>query len=467
MPGWLAAAASVVHLASAIGVTFDAVLRKRHVQSVIGWIGIAWLAPFFGAIAYLGFGINRIRRAATRRHPGPVAVSPAGPAADVATLPRPDLARLGDRAVGEPLLAGNAVEPLVDGDAAFPAMLAAIDDARTSVSLVSYLFDADPVGELFADALAGAVARGVAVRVLVDGVGQRYSRPAMPARLRRRGVTAAAFLPTRVPRLFRYANLRNHRKILVVDGRVGFTGGMNLREGHWLARAPRAPARCLHFRVEGPVVRALQATFVEDWAFATRERLAGDAWFPPLAAAGSVAARAVPAGPDEDLGRLPDLLLGALAAARDRVRIVTPYFLPDEVLLRALHVTALRGVDVTVLLPERSNVPLIDAAMRWQLRELLGKGVRVLRSPPPFDHTKLFVVDGLWSLVGSTNWDARSLRLNFEFNLDCHDAGLATRLEALVDERIAVARPVTVRDLPRGLPARLVAGVARLAGPYL
>jgi len=250
-------------------------------------------------------------------------------------------------------------------------------------------------------------------------------------------------LPTQVPRLFRYANLRNHRKILVADGRVGFTGGMNLREGHWLGRSPRHPARCLHFRVEGPVVRGLQTTFVEDWVFATRERLGGEAWFPALAATGEVAARAVAAGPDEDLGRLPNLLL------------------------RALHVTALRGVDVAILLPGRSNVPLVDAAMRWQLRELLAKGVRVLRSPPPFDHTKLFVVDGLWSLIGSTNWDARSLRLNFEFNLDCHDARLAQRLEALIDARLAVARPVTTGDLPQTLPARLLAGVARLAGPYL
>ncbi len=180
---------------------------------------------------------------------------------------------------------GNHIEPLVDGDAAYPAMLAAIDAAQRSIGMVSYIFDNDFAGHAFRDALARAVARGVEVRVLIDDVGSRYTTPTMVGELHRAGVPVATFLPTLVPRLFQYANLRNHRKIMVVDGRLGFTGGMNIRAGHWRARQPADALRCVHFRVEGPVVADMQQVFTTDWAFTTGERLAGDAWFPALARA--------------------------------------------------------------------------------------------------------------------------------------------------------------------------------------
>lgn len=187
--------------------------------------------------------------------------------------------------------------------------------------------------------------------------------------LRGAGVTASAFSPTRNPLRTRYANLRNHRKTMVVDGAIGFTGGMNIRAGHWLERRPLHPVRCLHFGVQGPVVADLQRTFAVDWAFATGERLLGERWFPRLAACGPVAARGIADGPDADIDNLPQVLLGALAVARTRVRIATPYFLPDESVLAALKVTALRGVTVDIVLPARSNLRVMDWATRPQLPE--------------------------------------------------------------------------------------------------
>ena len=470
---------SITYVTAAAWVTVDAVLRKRHVPAIVGWVGLAWLAPVVGALAYYLLGINRIRRSATaldrKAAAGPVAAgacldpdSSRGLALEAMHTGFAGLARLGGRVTRRPLLEGNRIEPLIDGDQAFPAMLAAIEAAERSVSIVSYIFDNDFAGHDFRDALVRARDRGVEVRVLIDDVGSRYTKPTMVRRLRDAGVPVAAFLPTRVPRLYQYANLRMHRKILVVDGQVGFTGGMNIRAGHWLTRTPGHPVRCVHFRIDGPVVADMQRAFADDWAFTTGERLVGERWFAPLGLHGPVAARGVPDGPDADIDNILEILLGALSVATRRARIVTPYFLPDSEVLRALHVAALRGVDVEIVLPGRSNVPLMDWAMTPQLPELIEKGCRIYFAPPPFDHSKLFVVDGTWSLIGSTNWDARSLRLNFEYNLECYDHGLAAAIDAIIDAKIAVSRPV-VRDELLALPyaARLRNGVARLFSPYL
>jgi cardiolipin synthase len=470
---------SIGHIMAAIGVTIDAVLRKRQVPAVIGWVGLAWLAPVIGSMLYVGFGINRIKRAATalQREPvlgdtGEFRAAMAGAefmnalATQHPTLP--GLARLGLQTTGNPLMPGNRIVLLRDGDEAYPAMLDAINAAQKTITLLSYIFDNDTTGETFLHALTAAAARGVAVRVLIDDVGSRYTRPTMASRLREAGIPVATFLPTRLPRLFRYANLRNHRKILVVDGHVGFTGGMNIRDGHWLSRKPKDPVRCLHFRVDGPVVYELQRAFSVDWAFCTREALDRDPWFPRLTEHGSIVARGVPHGPDSDLENILELILGALSAATHHVRIINPYFLIDEVLLRALQVAAMRGVAVDIVVPEKSNLLIMDWAMTPQFRPLLEKGCRIFRSPAPFDHTKAFTVDGQWSLIGSTNWDARSLLLNFEFNLECYDVELTAQLDALIDDRIESARPITLAELKaRSLPIRFRDGVARLGAPYL
>ncbi|MFN2326924.1 MAG: phospholipase D-like domain-containing protein [Gemmatimonadales bacterium] len=470
---------SLAHLILAIGVTVDAVLRPRHVAAVLAWVGIAWLAPIIGPMLYLGFGVNRLQRAAVSldletawNQTGVRESATEGAIAEEEVADHfpalVGMAQLGQRVTGRPLLAGNRIEPLVDGDQAYPQMLTAIQGARESLTLLTYIFDHDRAGREFYDALVAAHRRGVAVRVLIDAVGARYGRPSMVTALRRAGVPVAEFLPVRLTRLYRYLNMRNHRKILVADGRAGFMGGMNIRDGHWLERRPAHPVQCLHFRVEGPVVADLQRTFAVDWAFATRETLLGDTWFPELEPAGPVLARGVPDGPDADIDNLPEVLLGALQVARSRVGIVTPYFLPDETLLRALQATAMRGVRVDIIIPARSNIRVMDWAVMPQFLPLLSKGCHVHFSPAPFDHSKLLVVDGGWSLLGSTNWDARSLRLNFEYNIECYDTELALALEGLVDERIRGGRRLTIDALRRRpLPLRLRDGLARLGTPYL
>ncbi len=397
-----------------------------------------------------------------------VAAAPVVSSAPVPTPHLEPLARLIDRLARRPLVPGNRIVPFVDGDEAYPRMLEAIDAARASVVLSTYIFDHDPAGLRFVEALARASARGVAVRVLIDAVGARYSRISTAARLERRGVPVALFLPARLPWRLPYFNLRNHRKILVADGRVGFTGGMNLRAGHVLQDAPRDPVRDFHFLLEGPVVAHLQQAFAEDWGFTTGERLAGERWFPALGPQGDAIARGILDGPDEDFDVLRLTRLGALSCARESVWLMTPYFVPDPALLQALNVAALRGVRVRILLPGTNNLPLVHWASRSLWWQVLERGCELRLSPPPFDHSKLLLLDRAWSLFGGCNWDARSLRLNFELDVECHDAALAARLEAIVSARWEKARPVTSAEVDgRSLPGKLRDGAARLLAPFL
>jgi cardiolipin synthase A/B len=456
-----------------------ALLFKKDSRSAVLWVSLIWLTPLVGAVLYFLLGVNRIRRKAVLLRGGMErfrAAPAAAPCEDTEIkqqLPEHSeqlcaLARVVNQAVERPLLPGNLVEPLVNGDAAYPAMLGAIASAKTSISLSTYIFDRDEAGLAFAAELGKAVRRGVSVRVLIDATGTRYSWPPILGTLRREKVPYARFLPAfRLWRLMSI-NLRNHRKILVVDGRVGFTGGMNIRVGHWLEKKPSDPVQDLHFRVEGPVVSHLQEDFADDWNFTTGESLRGDAWFPPLESCGSAIVRGITDGPDEDYDKLRWTILGGLAAARESVRIATPYFLPDSTIISALNLAAMRGVRVEILLPEKNNLPFVHWASRAHWWQVLERNCQIWLTPPPFDHTKIMLVDSAWAMVGSANWDPRSLRLNFEFNLECYDADLAQNLGALMDKKLKKGRRVTLEEVDgRSVPIRLRDGIARLFTPFL
>jgi cardiolipin synthase len=378
------------------------------------------------------------------------------------------LARVVDRVAMRPLIAGNRIQPLLNGDETFPAMLAAIDSAQTSVSLLTYIFDNDASGKRFVAALGRAVARGVEVRVLVDDAGARYSFPSITKLLKRAKVPTARFLPTLAPWRFTTMNLHNHRKLLIVDGRIGFTGGINIRHGNMLNESPKRPVRDLHFHVEGPVVTQLQEAFVNDWAFCVGEILTGDAWFPTQNDAGSLIARVIPDGPDEDFEKVRWTLLGAISCAQSSIRILTPYFLPDHALVTALNLAALRCVKVEIILPGRSNLRYVDWASRAMWWQVLERGCRIWLTVPPFDHSKLMIVDDHWVFLGSANWDARSLRLNFELNVECYGRDFARRMNEIVDGKLQGAKEMILSEIDgRSGLIRLRDNVARLFTPYL
>jgi cardiolipin synthase len=469
---------AATHVGLALVVSAHIVLTKRNVRGAIGWVGLVWLTPVVGSVLYVFLGINRIRRRAGQMRRSSTAVAksppPPGEAGSIVALPAEyppslqSLATLVGALTRVPLTTGNTVQPLQNGDEAYPAMLAAIDSATRSVAMTTYLFDRGAVAAQFIEAMGRASGRGVAVRVLIDGVGARYSYPPAWHSLRARGVPVALFLPTWPFLLRPYLNLRNHRKLLVADGKVAFCGGMNIRDGHVLSLGARDPTRDIHFRLTGPVVRHLMTSVAFDWMFTTGEQLEGDAWFPALEPAGAVIARGIPDGPDEDFETLLMTLLGALSQATRSIRIVTPYFLPDPPLIDALRVTALRGVRIEIVLPQRGNLRAVQWAATAQLAQVMRDGCEVFLSPPPFDHSKLLVVDGQWSFIGSANWDPRSLRLNFEYTVECYSAELAGRLEQLIEAKVAAARRITLADLSgRSLLVKLRDGAAWLAQPYL
>lgn len=463
-----------LYVVAAFYASAHALLTTRDPRAAWGWIAVCLLAPLAGALLYWLIGTNRIQLRARLafgddslpRTLDRVAASGLPAMPGVAPEELHELARIGGAMAGRPLLAHNRVDILHNGEQAYPAMLQAIDQARHSVWLSSYIFAGDSIGARFAEALSQAQSRGVQVRVLVDGVGDLYYRPSGSRLLRRLGVPVRRFQISRWWLPLPHLNLRNHRKLLCVDARVAFVGGINIGDHH-LVSLGRRPTVDLHFRVEGPIAEALSRVFAEDWSFGHGEVLA----LPEVAASdrsGAAFCRVLTSGPNELLDRLELVLLGALANAHHRVLIMTPYFVPTAALSRGMEAAALRGVEVILMLPERSNLPWVDWATRRWLEPLLQRRVKVFLRPPPFAHSKMFVVDHYYSQVGSANLDPRSLRLNFEVMLENYSTLLAAGLADHFDQVLGQCRELTADELrASGRARRIRNAVAWLFSPYL
>ena len=453
-----------LYVLCAVFAAVHALLTKPDPRSAMGWIATCWLLPFAGTILYLLFGVNRVRTRARQLRAGLTAVG-----GGVGSRPPEDFAsqltRIGDTVTQRPRLPGNQVVALENGENAFPLMLAAIRTARHSVWLSTYIFETDEVGQEFIAALAAAAKRGVEVHVLVDGIGEWYSWPHAVRLLRHAGVRAARFLPPRLAMPMFSLNLRNHRKLLIADGHTGFIGGMNIG-GREVGKAHHRRMADLHFRVQGPAVSQLAECFAADWRFAAGATLAP----PPMAqsAAGDCICRVISEGPDEDSDKLLFVILGAIAVAHRQVLIMTPYFIPPPELTAALQTAALRGVEVCLVLPARSNLRYVDWATRRWLPPLLQRGIQVYLQPPPFSHTKLIVIDGSYAQIGSANIDPRSLRLNFEIAMEVYDQKVCAQLAKYVlSARDHAARVATEPAAGRRLLGRLRDSLFWLLSPYL
>ena len=464
----------VIHSLSWVAAA-HALLTKHDPRSALGWTACVMLLPLVGPLLYALFGISRAQSHAEKilrreaEHDRALPLPPASPVAG-AQEPLPlkeealTLARTGHKLTGTPLCGGNLVRPLHNGDEAYPAMLEAINAAHSHVYLATYIFNAGKAGHSFVEALTGAADRGVDVRVLVDGVGALYSWHKPWKVLERRGVPTARFLPPSLIPPSLSVNLRNHRKVLVCDA-VGFTGGMNISDGNLIA-AGKHSIQDMHFRCEGPVVSRLRHAFLLHWGFCTGEYKAP----PPMPDTedGKSRCRVIVDGPGNDADVINDLICGAINLARRRVRIMTPYFLPSHDLMAALRSAGQRGVDVRVVLPAKNNLPYMNWATCRLLPGLLAAGVRVWFQPPPFAHTKLLAVDDFYTQVGSANLDARSLRLNFELNMEIYDAAFVAGIVDFIDATIERSRELTLTELTtQTLAVKLRNAACWLFSPYL
>jgi cardiolipin synthase len=304
------------------------------------------------------------------------------------------------------------------------------------------------------------------VRVIVDGIGSGYMISPAYSALRRKEVPVARFLHSLLPWRMPFLNLRTHKKLLCIDGRMAFTGGLNIGDENCVGRKPADPVRDTHFLFEGPVVGQLSDVFAEDWFFVSGEKLEGETWFPEIDDVGTCVVRAITSGPDQDIEKIETVLLQATACARRSIKVVTPYFLPGDRLVSSLSLAAMRGVDVDIIIPETNNHLLIGWAMQARIGDLIAAGCRVWSNPPPFDHSKITIIDGAWALIGSANWDTRSLRLNFELDIEIYHSDVIREIEGALAQK--QRRLVTKDELrSRSLPVRLRDNAARLFLPYL
>lgn len=462
-----------------------AVTRHLGVTSTLAWIFFILFLPGIGPLAYFLLASPRIRttrrrkrlageavRTAIRRNLGheplPAEIDASSPLARSVLF-------LGTRLTGLPPRAGNRVELLLENEGAFRSKAAAIRGATRSVWAEYYIVEDDATGRAFLADLAERALAGCDVRLLYDAVGSSDIPDEGLEALRAAGGKTASFLPLNPLRRRWSAHLRNHRKLLVVDEEIAFTGGMNV--GDEYARGSRLaggsggplrnrPWRDAHLRVEGPAVFDLATVFAEDWSFATGDRLVPGR-IPMPVAGGSVVA-VLPSGPDQMANANAHVYFSALSGALERCWLTTPYFVPDEPTARALANAAFRGIDVRVLVPAESDVPVARAAGQFFYGPLLRAGVRIFEYEPAVLHAKTVVVDGSWALVGSANFDFRSFALNFELGAVVYDRAFAALLEERFTRDLADSREVTLAAVERrGFAQRARIGLARLLAPLL
>jgi len=452
---------SIVHLVTFIWVLFHLMRHRRDPVSAMLWIMITFTIPIVGFILYLAFGINRvesktwkketsnrelqeersareseelplsywrsIRAAATHRPETPVA-------RDIEkTLARQDVDHL--------LLGGNEIDLLITGDQTFPKMFEAIRKAEHHIHVQSFIIGNDEVGKTLMELLAEKARSGVQVRILYDRFGSSYS--ALGGLFwRYRNVENMQIASWTMARLLKrqfQINLRNHRKVLITDGKTAFTGGINLQAGH-TTRSHQLPIRDYHVEVHGPIVHELQYTFLRDWYYITDETpstLLCAEHFPKMEASDNTPIRIINGGPATELDEIHDSLFACIVSAQKQILAVSPYFVPTPDIVMALRNAAQRGVDVRIIVPEKNNHVYAGWAGRAYYDELLESGARIYERRPPFMHAKAMLIDDEVAVIGTANLDVRSLRLNYETNLMVYGAGFINELKAVILEEIA------------------------------
>jgi cardiolipin synthase A/B len=466
-----------------LGLAVRVIMRRLPIGASLAWLFIVLTFPFGGAVLYLMIGELRLGqkyavRARRMREPLREWLAVFNPGGEIDWSVKPPgaeaLARMCQAMLGSPVTPKNRLQLLNDFEATVRLLVSDIDAAQSTCHLEFYIWNEGGHADAVVAALVRAVARGVTCQVLVDDVGSReFLHSAAAAKLRAGGVAVEAAMPARLWRLlFVRFDLRMHRKIAIIDGRVAYTGSMNLVDPRYFKQTAGVGQWIdAMVRVEGPSVEMLEAIFLGDWSVETEssfEHLCGSAIRARAEPLGAAPVQVIPSGPAHDGGTIERILLATIYAAQHKLTLTTPYFVPDEALLTALISAAQRGVEVTLIVPAKVDSRLASLASRAIQGDLVAAGVRVLLFRGGLLHTKSVAVDGEMSLFGSLNLDPRSLHLNFEITLAIYDREFTVELEALQSRYAAGSSPMQLAQWrARSLPQRFIENTARLVGPLL
>jgi cardiolipin synthase A/B len=471
---------SVLYILTALFICFMIIFENRNPLKTLSWIMVVLLIPVAGIIIYFFFGQNYrkqkifsrkgladLEQIADYADQQVVSLSEVLSGDTPSVREKAHLMRLmlnNNRSV---LTRKNSVQLLVDGQNTFPSMEDAIGSAKEYVHLQFYRIEPDMLGKRFKDLLKIKAAEGVKVRVIFDDVGSWNLKKAYLKEVREAGIEIYPFMPVRFPLLTNRINYRNHRKIVVVDGKVGFVGGLNIADKYLLGLKDLGPWRDTHLKITGEAVIALNSVFLADWYFVSGETIANDlSYFKGLEVDNKCLIQVASGGPDSDWANIMQVYFSAIATAKKSIYLSSPYFSPDDSILNALLTASLSGVDVRIIFPDRSDSAVANWNTRSYVSELLDAGIRVFLFNKGFSHSKYLLVDDVFASVGSPNVDIRSFELNFEVTALIYDEPFAADLGRLFAEDLSKSVEVD-RELweKRKKSEKYKESLARILGP--
>lgn len=489
--------ATVFHALSVMFVSYHCLIRRRETNSAVLWIFLTWSFPLIGIFLFLFFGLFHLSNKGWEKyyadeyllserrnkentdnglacwlsvHDWALQTHPADDLSSPAVLTNNAISALSET---NPLLGGNSISLLVTGDEAYPSMLQAIENAEDHIHLQSFIIGNDKIGLRFMEALAAKAIQGVRVKVLYDNLGSTKARWGKLFRKFRK-TPNLRLAPWAQVNLFKrefQVNLRNHRKIMIVDGKTAFIGGINISNIN-ITRNNKPPIRDYHFKLNGPIVQELQYVFLRDWHFMTEDQpknLLNQAHFPDIKPAGSSLLRVINSGPTTtEMEALSHIFFNAITAAKKEIILVTPYFVPSQDLIQALRAAAMHGAKVQITVPEKNNHITAGLAGRSLYGDLLKSGVEIYERRPPFMHAKSMIIDQQMALIGTANFDTCSLKLDYETNLAVFDRKLISELYNVCQKEIEDSRQITLQSwLERPTHRILLENFCGLLSPVL
>lgn len=472
----LASSVAAIHTVLMVIVIPLVLVKKRDSTVAVAWSLVVILTPILGSLLFWVFGFNYVQRRVVKKkthrrafsHVHPPRRREATRGAGKTDNDPHHLAQIAQAVNAFPISPGNYVKLYHETADAYAAIMQAVAAARHHAHLEFYLFRADDTGKRLIELLIDKAKAGVEVRLLYDALGSLFFSWRLQSRLRAAGVRIDTFLPVNPVRSWVQVNLRNHRKIVVVDGRVGFTGGMNIGD-EYLGKSKRFGYwRDTMLKMEGPAVAGLQRVFIEDWHFASGEDVTEEPYFPEVPPPGEDAVQVVESGPDQELNSIREIFFAAILGAKKRLWIASPYFVPDSGLLDALRLARMRGVDVRLLGLLKPDHLTTFYAGRYYWSDLLDFGASVYQYAKGMMHAKFLIVDDDWAFVGSANFDNRSLHLNFEAGCLLYDKELVAELALQYERDLADALPLDPWAFgQRPLLTKLLENGCRLFSPVL